>query len=422
MYTCVRWPRPLTLRFIFLTLFILLTTACHSPDVAIEPAGKVHALQAVATATPCNLPAVPPAASSSLAAFSHYSWQQFTALNWPAQAGVRGQPDCSKKIGDAGVRVWETYKTTDQLFLPDAANPGPWSAGEITAFDLKYRAKANDALPVEESIRQAVGGWLIDQYRNPTYYSISVNQNSYDYVVSQGFYDQNRVANAAHIRFPDNALEVKAAWRILTPSDDSSRYHTMNAMVTRYDDQGNPSGKEQQKVGLVGFHIVRKADNFPQWIWATFEHVDNTPDKSGQFASYYNPHCSGNYCTPNQSPVANKQPFDEPNQLTRVTAIDSEVAAINQQWQQQFEGTPFAYYQLVSPQWPEDPLDPGNPQGTPTPGVVANTVMESYIQPTSSCMDCHSTARVPGNRVKSDYSFIFLFAQPVSSNPQQGAQ
>lgn len=37
--------------------------------------------------------------------------------------------------------------------------------------------------------------------------------------------------------------------------------------------------------------------------------------------------------------------------------------------------------------------------------------MESYIQPISSCMDCHSTARVPNGNIKTNYSFIFLFAQ-----------
>ena len=74
-------------------------------------------------------------------------------------------------------------------------------------------------------------------------------------------------------------------------------------------------------------------------------------------------------------------------------------------------GTPFAFYRLISPQWPSDPNDPGNPQGSPTPGTVANLTMESYIQPTSSCMDCHSTARVPNGSIKSNYSFIFLFAQ-----------
>jgi hypothetical protein len=31
-------------------------------------------------------------------------------------------------------------------------------------------------------------------------------------------------------------------------------------------------------------------------------------------------------------------------------------------------------------------------------------------------MDCHSTARVPGDAVKSNYSFVFLFAQ--SSDPE----
>ena len=37
-------------------------------------------------------------------------WQSFIALNWPADLSYRGKPDTSKKIGDAGSRVWETFR------------------------------------------------------------------------------------------------------------------------------------------------------------------------------------------------------------------------------------------------------------------------------------------------------------------------
>ena len=37
---------------------------------------------------------------------------------------------------------------------------------------------------------------------------------------------------------------------------------------------GEPSWKAVT-VGLVGFHIAQKTETSPQWIWSTFEHVDN---------------------------------------------------------------------------------------------------------------------------------------------------
>ena len=35
----------------------------------------------------------------------------------------------------------------------------------------------------------------------------------------------------------------------------------------------------RKTLGLVGFHVVHKTKNRPQWIWTLFEHNDNVPDK-----------------------------------------------------------------------------------------------------------------------------------------------
>lgn len=405
----------------------LLLHACESaPDSASTTAPVNNLSAAYPENRGCELPTQAPPPTASTSEFSQFAWQQFVALNWPAST-QRGKPDCQRSIGASGPTVWETFKTTDQLFLPGAADPGPWQSGPLTEFTLDHRAKADPSLPVEESIRQAVGGWLIDQQGNPTYYSISVNQVSYEYITGHHFYNANVVSQASSIRFPDYAMEIKAAWRILTDQDDPSRFHKIQAQVTVYDDQGESTGQTRPaQVGLVGLHIVYKAPGFPQWVWATFEQVDNTEPNAHGKASYYNEHCQGPYCTPNVSPEKTGQPFTSPNQINRVTPVVPEVSTVNTRWRSKLSGTPFQYYRLIAPQWPSDPQDPGDPQGTPTPGTVANTVMESYIQPTSSCMDCHSTARVPGGRVKSDYSFTFLFAQPPSGQSRdtsrEGAQ
>ena len=363
-----------------------------------------------------------PDPQADFAAFSDYAWKSFIALNWPAKPDERGVPNPNATLGDPGLTVWQTFKTTGQVFLPGAADPGPWNSGPVVANALQHHSKAPDSLPLPPAIQQAVGGWLTDVESNPTYYEIAIDQTSYNYVRRQQFYNANIVNGAPAVDFPDGSLEVKASWRIME-NVDASRYHTLDTKVMTFDSNGNATGRYVDKtVGLVGMHIVYKAPGFPQWIWATFEHVDNAPDSadaagSKKAWSYYNPGCTGDYCEPNVSPVAAHQPFGTPNQVTRITPIRPAVAASNAQWQQTVSGTPFQYYELISPQWPSDPNDPGNPQGTPTPGTVANVTMESYIQPTSSCMDCHSTARVPSSRIKSNYSFIFLFAQtPATSN------
>ena len=392
-----------------LTSLFILASACRSAT----PIANV----APTSAQGCNLPPNAPAASAGFTAFANYSWTLFQALNWPVVTGQRGVPDCGRPIGSAGPTVWESYKTVEQIFLPNAVDPGPWNSGGAQVMRLTFRSKAPDQLPLEAAIAQAVGGWLIDRQANPTYYQVAVNETSYQYVRDNRYYDANVLNRATRIQFGDGALEVKGAWRIVQGAE-TSRYHTVAAQVMTFDASGQPTGQyKSATVGLVGLHIIYKAPGFPQWTWATFEHVDNAPDASNATGtwSYFNPSCTGPFCAPNISPLVLHAPFGTPNQVTRLSPIRPEITAANTAWQARLNTTPFQYYRLISPQWPSDPQNPGNPQGTPTPGTVANVTLESYVQPTSSCMDCHSTARVPNNSVKTNYSFIFLFAQPGGS-------
>lgn len=374
-------------------------------------------------ATYSSIPTQAPAPSGSQADFSEYAWQLFVALNWPALPGVRGVPNPQAPLGSPGPTVWQTFKTTEQTFLDGAQDPGPWNSGPIVLPSLRYRSKAPAGLPLPPSIAQAVGGWLIDQQGQPTYYEIAVGQVSYEYIRANRYYNADVLNQATTISFPTGAIEIKAAWRILPAA--SNRFLTLQTQVMQFDAQGNPTYTYKPAlVGLVGLHIVYKPAGFPQWVWATFEQLDNAPldagaAQSGANWSYYNPACSGSYCTPNIAPQTSGQPYGSPNQITRLSPIRPATATSNQKWQQLLQGTVFANYQLISPQWPTDPNDPGNPQGSPAPSTVANVTMESYVQPTSSCMDCHSTARTPNNNTTTNYSFTFLFAQSPSSKSSQ---
>jgi len=55
--------------------------------------------------------------------------------------------------------------------------------------------------------------------------------------------------------------------------DDPARYLSMPAVVaTAVNDQ---QVDKNVRVGLVGMHIAHKSKSSPQWIWSTFEQVDN---------------------------------------------------------------------------------------------------------------------------------------------------
>jgi hypothetical protein len=89
--------------------------------------------------------------------------------------------------------------------------------------------------------------------------------------------------------FPDSvalAVEVKSSWIETTNLANPGDYITIDATVPTYDpplDQPNNTqsvqGKPKQtKLALVGMHVVGSVLGHPEMLWATFEHVNNTPN------------------------------------------------------------------------------------------------------------------------------------------------
>lgn len=415
---------------------LLLGLSCL-PALAREQASPVQ----LASHLNCLPPATAPAANAGQDTFDRYSWQLFIAMNWPAQDGQRGTPNCNKQPGDTGYTVWQTYKSVDQIFLPDASNPGPWNSSLLAKSLGIINIAALKNSNLVQAIDQAVGGWLIDQRGNPTYYDISANQTSYDYIVANRFYDATVVSRANNIAFPNGVIEIKSSWRILTPADNASRYLTMFARVARFNDQGQRIGVGEAYLGLVGLHVITKAQGYPQWIWSTFEQIDNVAPRvngvdrpvPGFPYSYFNASAPAN--TLNQSPCNWQQQgtqmvcvprpgttFKTPNPLNRVTPIADTTDRINSSMQADpgLQRSVLRYYQLVTTQHPSMPDNPGNPLGDPTPALSANVTMESYIQPNSSCMSCHSMATPVKSPYKSDFSYLFKFAKTPTHFSKDG--
>lgn len=410
-----------TFRYAGSALLLASALACQARE---QPQAAV-----TGTTPACQPPTSAPAPTAAQADFDRYSWQLFIALNWPVQAGQRGQPDCNQPLGSPGPTVWQSYKDVNEIFLPNGQNPGPWnspmsarSLGLINIAALKNTS-------VVQAVDQAVGGWLIDQRGNPTYYDIAANEVSYDYIVQNHFYDLSVVSQARNIAFPAQATEIKAAWRMLTPQDNAARYFTTRAQVAQFNSQGVATGTTvEATLGLVGLHIIVKAPGYPQWVWSTFEQVDNVPGGSGSASPYSYYDASAPASSVNQSPCTWQQQgsdlicvpkpgttFQTPDPLTRVTPIASDTAAVNAQYQQNVQQSVLRYYQLVTTQRPLMPDNPGNPLGQPTPALSANVTMESYIQPNSSCMNCHSMATAKNSPYKSDFSYLFKFAKAPAS-------
>jgi hypothetical protein len=76
-------------------------------------------------------------------------------------------------------------------------------------------------------------------------------------------------------------VTVKTAW-VEATGLDPDKYITVNAEIPDYKPDAlnetlTPNGTKKALLALVGMHIVGSANENSRMIWATFEHVDNTP-------------------------------------------------------------------------------------------------------------------------------------------------
>ncbi len=132
---------------------------------------------------------------------------------------------------------------------------------------------------------------------------------------------------------------VKSAWKVISAAD-KGRFHTQTVLVYSPASKNPkyPASCSTKLMGLVGLHVGHKTDSASQWLWSTFEHVDNAPTEadvaSKKFKAkynYYNPKCSAANCPPNKVPPRPWIP-------TKVSAFRSQVVRMNM-----FKGNEFAF-------------------------------------------------------------------------------
>jgi hypothetical protein len=392
------------------------------------------------------------APTSAREALANFAWRAFIALNWPSLTDDRGrgEPDREKPLGDPGKRVWESFKSDAELFEVDSDGhrvaPAPWEsyAGRNPCgpdFDNRQKTIASFA-PFADFNQPSFGvgepaNPLVAQNGAYTRYEIHFNAPEFTTFAESGWSRGLNLPDASHpARFPVGSIAVKAAWRPLTAADPASA--RSRAYVERADivdvAKAVASGRvvcSEINVALVGLHIAIKTADRPQWIWSTFEQVDNVPPvgegearepdaaDAGVPYSYYDPSKPKRLWPPYGS--AGTLPVDWTNpptlqpaamQVVRRHPIDPSIMAVNRAYWNTagVKGTVWERYMLVAVQWPTSreppgPTNdggrfPGGPAGAradesyrstaaPEENLI-NTTMETYLQDRpSSCMGCH---------------------------------
>lgn len=387
--------------------------------------------------------------------FDNYSWQTFVALNWPLDPSRRGaplnpgDPQTLLAAGNDYATVWGSYREAYELYT-GAARPVPFDGPDGTPPVCADASGGRRTLIMSTKVGteldegdEAFSFPLVDQNRNYVYYEIRFNRDQYDFVrgsddnpASWLYRARNLMAaeQQGPISMPagnpnpyvQGAVMVKAAWKQLTAADDASRYFTQPAVI--YDTTVSPAVCRPVTIGLIGLHVAHKLQGQPQWVWSSFEHIDNVPLDNGQPPPGRMTLNNGTDTPQTQGGWAHRPASQQltaqrsPTQVTRLNPIPTTPAGqstvdINSRYRAALAGTPWANYQLVITQWPVNPQQfrtreaggvyPAD-SGSPFPvNNAVNTTMETYFQSQrdaagaggNSCMQCHYGAG------QSDYSW-----------------
>jgi len=401
--------------------------------------------------------------------FDFYSWRTFIAMNSPADGTPieKSRPDQRTRWEDM-----DSFKQLLDVMLPAKMQPPKWPTDKAGMEAERERlipaecAVLHKQMPdrmvvkmIEESFNEPFKtGPLIDQQGRYAIFDILMNRQMFNYILEHHLYSKDGQDSAANsgllVDFPvgQNAKDatptqkavvadlgafmLKVSWKILGPDEPKPEtFHQVKALVLM--PPGDPKAKRPclpETLGLIGFHAVHKTASRPQWIWTSFEHVKNVPDKdevaakkfSGPY-NFFSVNCKDDCADVNATPP---RQFWQPDpalqlkfkdakfrsQIVRETPLTDAAKNMNTIFHSMLKGTVWENYMLLSTQWPSafacTSLHSGNPPDplpntdfqkqpdmncSPAPTYFANSTLETYSQgdiplASSSCIACHGNA------------------------------
>ncbi len=271
--------------------------------------------------------------------------------------------------------------------------------GRDTTFDADRQAGSNAVLTDQQ------GQWV--------YYTTTINQKYYDFVVDKGYNTlAGFLAAPATTTFPVGTLETKSAWRIAVKEGktylDVSKHYTIPARVCK---DAACQTYVPATMALVGLHLVGRLEDHPEMVWATFEHQLNAPDcKDTRSADpRYSFYKAGQICgkapfweTCNQLP--DPKDLTTPSEICRVHPQGEpgdkpenvpNIQVLNASFHQILEpGSVWANYDYAGAVWTTGKPGPAGLIALDNASIrgsmkLANTSLESFTQD-KNCLHCHT--------------------------------
>lgn len=428
----------------------------------------------VSLAISYQVPGDLPSANASEADLAKFAWNEFFALNWQASWSSdnnRGTPNKNWDFANSGaapeLSVWETYihrlelRPADSMRTKDLSSGKPYytfgksvntSTNNVTldnywvnldedneigscylfaydTFEVLYMAKSNlveynyikDNFPTDNDLMKAIKkGKGVDYLKNATLQNGTCNSDT----------AKNVICLPCGSDTQEGAIEIKTAWRLLDErkGDDLSRFLIKEAVYyTKATEDAEPVANTAQ-FGLIGMHIIHKTQNYPAFVFASWEQVDVRAAQM-QTIGLDTPTVDGK-----------KDPNVDPHKLEPVIdrAIPATLQTVNQEAKElitsQNPASVWQYYQLIGVQGQplnyEDRAQDDNyfmanyviesdslltffhgSFGDPFNTSIQNVVYNGASYNMGGCQGCHGQAQVGGT----DFSFLLDFAgKPVA--------
>ncbi|MDO7873698.1 hypothetical protein Q5H93_03060 [Hymenobacter sp. ASUV-10] len=429
------------------------------------------------TAFNITIAALPPQdlpADATPQQLAEFAWAEFFALNWQSSyntSKLRATPTDTVtwnfRKPDATLAVWETYAHRTELLPNQPYTVLPFDAAPHYSFGkmpLPYPGPAQPSFTLFNNLDEnnEIGSCdLYGQVGQPggnrmVLYQAKVNRAEYNYIGTNyntpaklqaaadttavhikkyKAYYKGATSSCDTVAVPgvlclpcggapaqggqgQGTIEIKTAWRMLTPAEDATKFFTRK--VIYYRTKGTQVYYDNATFALVGMHIIHKTVNFPDFVFATWEHIDVEKENMG--LSLLN--SNGSEIPPYMQPYKRLHPI-EPVTNYATAAAHRKLKALNPNsvWLNYrltgVQGTPtgntntsnyfLANYVVES----DSTLANFHGSGIGTPfDNGANTLLKGQLLTAGGCQGCHGVTQLKGT----DFSFLLDgFQKPVLS-------
>jgi hypothetical protein len=288
-----------------------------------------------------------------------HAWTLFALIN----------QKCPNQLEKSNNALWETWADDPETF-PESGDP-VWPGdycfkeqNQTRTKKLRSRSKVEfaDGLRTPRSTETDKIVEQCDPTKTPCE-EVRRNKDTFDYIVNNNLWNQNGlVANfgsGKKIDFPITSVEIKANWKSIEEKDKPNYHWNYTA--------------DDKLVGLVAMHVITK--EFPNWFWATWEHVDN--DGRCDFIGCHDSFGGDPHDVPPKWPT--KQKYDAGNLTEDLEDLLKEQPDLKyDEWKNyRLKGTQINFVDSA---------------GKPT--LLGNSVTEEGFVQTSSCITCHARATI----------------------------